>query len=93
MTTKDISHRTIENPPARQRQIAMAAAFLDISGELFIQSAITAALLSLAQADPTFALMLARAAGASFETLEFAEREDLTARLMAVASKAKRLPR
>jgi len=92
MTVKDrdISHRTIGNPPARQRQITMASAYLDISGEQFIQSAITAALLSLARADPTFALMLARAAGASFDILEFAEREEITSQLMNCA-KAKRV--
>lgn len=87
MAARSESHRTIASPPARQRQIATAAAYLNISGEMFIQSAITTALLCLAQADPTFALMLARAAGVTFDTLEFAGREDTIAQLIRTAKR------
>ena len=63
MTAKPGMHRTIGTTPVRSRQISLAAAYLGIDGERFIQSAITASLLSLSDHDPTFALMLARSAG------------------------------
>ena len=70
-------------PEVRSKQIAMAAAYLGISGHEFIQSAITAALLSLCdQGDKTFAYMLSRAAGVEFETLEFAVRQEALANVI-----------
>lgn len=76
--------RTIQMPECRSRQVAAAAAHLDITGEEFIQSAITAALLSLAEHDPTrtVAYAFARAAGVSWETLEYAARQEALASLI-----------
>ena len=52
--------RTILMPESRSRQIALAAAATGVSSEQFIQGAITAALLTLAEQDKTFALALMR---------------------------------
>jgi hypothetical protein len=79
--------RTIAMPEARSRQIAAASAHLDITGEEFIQSAITAALVSLAQADRSFAYSLARATGVEWETLEFVARQEAIASLVIVTPK------
>ena len=68
--------RTIAMPECRSRQVAAASAHLDVTGEEFIQSAITAALVSLAQADRTFAYALARVSGVEYDTLEFAARQE-----------------
>jgi hypothetical protein len=62
--------RTIDMPEPRSRQVALAAAFLGISSEAWIQSVISAGLLALSQNDATFALALARSAGVSWENLE-----------------------
>ena len=85
MKHKDTPHRTIAMPAVRANQIAMAGAYLGVTGHEFIQSAITAALVTLAQNDPTFALMLSRAAGTKWETLEFAERSDVIAQINGTA--------
>jgi hypothetical protein len=69
-------------PKARSRQIACASAFLDVTGEEFIQSAITAALLSLAESNSTFCLMLARSTGVEWNTLELAARQEALANLI-----------
>ena len=58
--------RTIHMPQTRAAQIALAAAELGISSEQFIQSAITAALLTCADHDDKLAFALARAAGATW---------------------------
>jgi hypothetical protein len=71
-------------PEIRAKQIAVAAAYLDTDGERVIQAAITALLLSLAQRDKVFAAMLARCSGVSWETLEFAAKQDTLASLIAV---------
>jgi len=64
-------HRTIGQTPARARQCSLAAAHLGLpSSEVFIQSAISAALLTLGQQDPVFALMLARSAGVDWSELQ-----------------------
>lgn len=57
-------------PASRSRQVALAAAYLGIDGERFIQSSISASLLSLADHDPTFALALARTSGVEWDDLE-----------------------
>jgi hypothetical protein len=69
-------------PKSRARQIAAASAYLDMTGEEFIQSAITAALLSLAEHDRTFGHMLTRAAGVEWSTLEFAARQEALANMI-----------
>jgi hypothetical protein len=69
-------------PECRSRQLAAASAHLDVTGEEFIQSAITAALISLAQADRTFAYVLARVSGVEYDTLEFAVRQEAIASLV-----------
>ncbi len=69
-------------PECRSRQVAAASAYLDITGEEFIQSAITAALISLAEHDRTFAYSLARAAGVEWETIEFAARQEALSTLI-----------
>jgi hypothetical protein len=61
--------RTIAMPEARAQQIAMVSAELGVSAEIFIQSAITAALVSAMEHDDTLALALARVAGASWDEL------------------------
>jgi len=62
--------RTIAMPQCRSDQIAIAAAFADITSEEFIQTAVTNALLDAAGRDLSLALALARAGGASWEDLE-----------------------
>jgi hypothetical protein len=69
MSARNIRQRTIGMPESRSRQIANAAAYLNVTGEEFIQSAITAALLSLAGADKVFAHILARSAGVDWAEL------------------------
>ena len=76
--------RTIAMPEARSRQIAAAAAHLDITGEDFIQSAITAALLSLCEADRSVAYLIARVSGVEWDTLEFAARQQALANLIVI---------
>jgi hypothetical protein len=61
--------RTIAMPEYRSQQIAMVAAELGITSEAFIQSAITAAIVTAMEHDDTLALALARAAGASWDEL------------------------
>jgi hypothetical protein len=64
-------HRTIGQTPERARMCSLAAAHLGLpSSEIFIQSAITAALMTLGQEDPVFALMLARSAGIDWNELQ-----------------------
>ena len=64
-------HRTIQMPPSRSRQLALAAAYLGLpDSESAIQSFITAGLLSLAEHDSTFALAVARMAGIDWSELE-----------------------
>jgi hypothetical protein len=55
---------------ARSRMIANAGAYLNITGEQFIQSAISAALLSLCQRDAVFSYILSRSGGTDFDELE-----------------------
>jgi hypothetical protein len=61
--------RTIAMPEYRSQQIAMVAAEIGISSEHFIQSAITAAIVTAMEHDDTLALALARAAGATWDEL------------------------
>lgn len=61
--------RTIAMPEYRSQQIAMVAAELGINSEAFIQSAISAAIVTAMEHDDTLALALARAAGASWDEL------------------------
>lgn len=77
--------RTIAMPKARSRQIAAAAAFLDVSGEDLIQSSITAMLISLAEGDTsgTLKYAYARAAGVEWDTLAFAAHQEALANLIA----------
>jgi hypothetical protein len=56
-------------PEYRAQQIAMVAAELGINSEAFIQSAITAAIVTAMEHDDALALALARAAGASWDEL------------------------
>jgi hypothetical protein len=81
MSSRNIRQRTIGMPESRSRQIANAAAYLNITGEEFIQSAITAALLSLAEADKVFAHVLARSAGIDWQDLASATHGDVLAKL------------
>ncbi len=66
----------------RSNQIAMAAAKLDCSGHEFIQSCITAGLLSLAEHDKAFALCLARAAHVDWKHLKQLSTNDTVAQIM-----------
>jgi chromosome condensin MukBEF MukE localization factor len=50
--------------------VANASAYLNISGELFIQMAISAALMSLAENDKVLSCILARSGGADWDDLE-----------------------
>ena len=70
MAARNSMHRTIGTTPSRSRQIALASAYLGIDGEAFIQSSISASLLSMAEHDPTFGLALARSAGVDWDDLE-----------------------
>ena len=79
MSTK---HRTIELTEARRQQVAMASAYLGISGSQFITAAIETAILSLGQADPTLALMFARVAGVEWSELQAGDSTDALARIM-----------
>jgi hypothetical protein len=74
--------RSINMPEVRSKQIALAAAYLGTDGETIIQSAVTALLLSLAGADASFAAMLARTQGLSWDELVKADRTDILAKLM-----------
>jgi len=74
--------RTINCPEARSRQIAAASAHLQISGEDFIQAAISAALLQLCEADRSFAYALCRVSGVEWSTLEFAARQEALANMI-----------
>jgi hypothetical protein len=62
--------RTILMTECRAKQIAIASAELGVSGEVFIQSAITAALLTAAEHNDTLALAFSRAAGAGWDELQ-----------------------
>jgi endonuclease/exonuclease/phosphatase family metal-dependent hydrolase len=86
MPVTPIRKRTIAMPETRSRQVAVASAHLDVTGEEFIQSAITAALLSLCEADRSFCYALARAAGVEFETLEFTARQEALANLLLIVT-------
>jgi hypothetical protein len=70
-------HRTIQTTPARSRQVAICATALGVNGETFIQSAISAAIITLGQNDPLVQLMLARAAGADWTEVEKLVRESI----------------
>ena len=83
-TTPTPRRRTINCPEARSRQIATCAAYLNISGDEFIQSAITAAILSLCENDRNFSYLIARATGVEWNTLEFAARQEALANMMIV---------
>jgi hypothetical protein len=74
--------RTIAMPEVRSKQIALAAAFLGTDGEHIIQAAITAMLLSIANSDTGFAVMLARTAGFGWDELVKADSTDVLAKLM-----------
>jgi hypothetical protein len=62
--------RTIGMSAIRSKQIALCAAYSGVSAEAWIQSAITAAMLSLADHDKAFAYMLVRAGGTDWDSLE-----------------------
>ena len=62
--------RTILMSEYRSQQIAAASAELGISSELFIQSAITAALITAAEHDDALAYTFARQAGVGWEELQ-----------------------
>lgn len=61
--------RTIHMPTSRANQIALAAASINVTSELLIQSFITAGLLSMADDDTMLALALAKSGGASWEQI------------------------
>jgi hypothetical protein len=61
--------RTILMPECGAQQIAMVSAELGVSSEIFIQSAISAAIITAMEHDDKLALALARAAGASWDEL------------------------
>lgn len=68
-TTPTPRRRTIGMSGIRSRQIATCAAYCGVSSEVWIQSAITAAMLSLADHDKAFAYMLVRAGGTEWDSL------------------------
>jgi hypothetical protein len=57
-------------PPVRAKMIALAAAACGISGEMWIQNALTESLLAQAAHDYSFSLMLMRTAGIDWESLQ-----------------------
>ncbi len=61
--------RSIGMSEARSRMVANASAYLNISGEQFIQLAISAALMSLADNDKVFSYIIARSGGVDFDDL------------------------
>ena len=76
-------HRTIAMPSTRAKQITMAAAYLSVSGEGFIQAAISAALMQLCARDKVFAVLLMRTAGVDWEAIEQAEHADVLSKIAA----------
>jgi hypothetical protein len=82
MPTTSTRHRTIKMPEVRSKQIALAAAYLGTDGETVIQSAITALLLSLANADAVFAAVLARSLGVDWGELVKADHSGMLAKLL-----------
>lgn len=62
--------RTVLMPEYRSQQIAAASAELGVSAEIFIQSAITAALISAAEHSDALAYTFARQAGVGWEELQ-----------------------
>jgi hypothetical protein len=62
----------------RSRMIANAAAYLNISGERFIECAISSALLSLAERDKVLCFIFSRSGGADWQELEAAAHSDVS---------------
>ena len=77
-----VRSRTIAMPEVRARMIAAAAAYLDVSGETFIQSSISAALATLAENNETFGLILLRIAGVDWDDLTKLRRDEVIGRIM-----------
>jgi hypothetical protein len=69
-TTPTPRRRTIGMSGIRSKQIATCAAYSGVSSEVWIQSAITAAMISLADHDKALACMLMRAGGTEWDSLE-----------------------
>ena len=67
-----MQHRTIDMSEPRRQQVALAAAASGVSSHQWIQAAITAGLLSQAEADPALALAFLRSAGVSWQDLDSA---------------------
>jgi hypothetical protein len=61
--------RTIGMSEIRSRQIALCAAYVGVSAEKWIQSSVTAAMISLADNDKALAYMLVRAGGTEWDSL------------------------
>lgn len=61
--------RSIGMTEARSRMVANASAYLNLSGEQFIQLAISAALMSLADNDAVFSCIIARSGGVDWKDL------------------------
>jgi hypothetical protein len=57
--------------------VANAAAYLNISGERFIECAISSALMSLAERDKVLSFIFARSGGADWRELETAAHSDV----------------
>lgn len=57
-------------PESRRRMVALCAAYCNVSGEAWLQSAITAAMMALAERDEMFSYMLVRASGAEWDSIE-----------------------
>jgi hypothetical protein len=69
-TTPTPRRRTIAMSGVRSRQVATCAAYSGVSSEVWIQSAITAAMISLADHDKALGCMLMRAGGTDWASLE-----------------------
>jgi hypothetical protein len=61
--------RSIQMSEARSRMVANASAYLNISGEQFIQAAISSALMSLCEHDKVLSFILLRSGGVEFDDL------------------------
>jgi hypothetical protein len=71
MTVRSEPHRTIRMPPARAKQLALAATFLGLpDSESVIQNFITAGLMSLCDHSEIFKLALLRSADVDWDELQ-----------------------
>jgi hypothetical protein len=71
MSVRTSSHRTIRMPPARAKQLALAATFLGLpDSESVIQNFISAGLMSLCDHSEIFKLALLRSADVDWDELK-----------------------